>query len=50
MTQKQLAWMAGVTQPHITHIESGARGASLDLVGRIRKALRCSWADLMRGE
>ena len=38
-TQKDLAKRAGVTQAQISHLESGERGASLDVLKHLMKAL-----------
>ena len=39
LTQEQLAEMVEVENVHISHIETGARGSSLDLVFAIADAL-----------
>ncbi len=47
LTQVALAKAAGTTQPHIADLESGKHGGSLEIMGRIAKALRIKVDDLI---
>ena len=47
LTQAALAKAAGTTQPHVADLESGKHGGSLEIMGRIAKALRIKVDDLV---
>ena len=50
LTQAELAEAADVTTDHISHIESGSRGISLELLLKICLALRTTPNDILAGE
>lgn len=41
LTQRQLAEMCGVTQPHISEIENGTRNATPAMLNKLAAALNC---------
>ena len=47
LTQAALAKAAETTQPHIADLESGKHGGSLEIMGRIAKALRIKVDDFV---
>ncbi|MFJ9895279.1 helix-turn-helix domain-containing protein [Streptomyces sp. NPDC091280] len=47
LSQVSLARRVGVTKGHLSLVESGGRGASPELLGRLANALSCEIADLM---
>lgn len=49
MTQEELIGFAGVSRGYFQRVESGKRNMTMDYLDRIRKALKCRWADLFRG-
>lgn len=50
LTQVQLGFMVGVTNKHISAIEHGKTGISIDLQILLRNALHCSMDYLLLGE
>lgn len=46
MSQTELAYKAGVSQRHIAFIEQGVRNPSIDVAGRIARALGVSMDDI----
>jgi transcriptional regulator with XRE-family HTH domain len=49
MTQLQLAVEADISRYHLQRLESGQSQPTLPVVLRLKKALRCSWDELMEG-
>ena len=49
LTQEQLSEKLGVSQKHLSIIETGAQFASASLIGRISEVLKVSPADLFGG-
>ena len=49
MTQEDLAGFAEIDRRHVQRIESGVANPGIDVMQRIRKALRCSWLELFHG-
>ena len=47
LSQEAVAGQAGITQEHLSNIERGERGASLDLTRRLAVALGVRWGDLI---
>lgn len=50
LTQNALAKLSGVSQSHISEMESGVKRVSLSITQRLADALNCSIEDLIRGE
>ncbi len=50
MTERGLARMIGISQPHMHHILKGARGLSVETADRILRRLNLSVVDLIDGE
>ena len=49
ITQEKLCELADVTRGYFQIIESGKGNMTLDYLDRVRKALKCRWADLFQG-
>ena len=49
ITQEKLCELADVDRAYYQRVESGKRNMSLDYLERVRKALKCRWADLLAG-
>jgi len=49
ITQEKLCELADVSRGYFQKIESGKGNMSLDYLDRVRKALKCRWADLLQG-
>jgi transcriptional regulator with XRE-family HTH domain len=47
MTQDQLCEKADVSRTYIQSIEAGKGNPSIQTADRIKKALKCSWDDLL---
>ena len=47
MTQEKLAERAGVSWRYLQEIESGSANASLAVLTQVRRALNCSWDELL---
>jgi transcriptional regulator with XRE-family HTH domain len=47
MTQDELCERADVSRTYVQYIEAGKANPSIQTVERIRKALKCSWEDLL---
>lgn len=50
LTERGLARMIGISQPHMHHILKGARGLSVDTADRILRGLNLSVLDLLNAE
>lgn len=48
-TQEKICELAEVDRGYFQQIEAGRKNATLDYLDRLRKALKCEWADLFRG-
>ena len=49
ITQEKLCELAAVSRGYFQRIESGKGNMTIDYLDRVRKALKCRWADLFRG-
>ena len=49
ITQEKLCELADVSRGYFQRVESGKGNMTIDYLDRMRKALKCQWADLMRG-
>ena len=49
ITQEKLCELAAVSRGYFQRIESGNGNMTIDYLDRVRKALKCRWADLFRG-
>ncbi len=49
ISQEKLCELADVSRGYFQRVESGKRNMTIDYLDRLRKALKCQWADLMRG-
>ena len=49
ITQEKLCEFADVDRGHYQRVEAGKMNMTLDYLDRVRKALKCHWADLFRG-
>jgi transcriptional regulator with XRE-family HTH domain len=49
MTREQVAEAAGISVRFLAFIEDGRFGCSLEVLLRIRRALGCSWEELLIG-
>ena len=50
LTERGLARMIGISQPHMHHILKGARGLSVETADRILAKLKISVLDLLEGD
>ncbi|MEI8310931.1 MAG: helix-turn-helix transcriptional regulator [Verrucomicrobiota bacterium] len=48
-TQEQLAEKADINRRFAQRIEAGEANPGVEVISRIRVALKCKWDDLMRG-
>ena len=49
LTQEQLCEAADIDRSYLQRIEKGTSSPSLDVIVKLRHALRCSWAELTKG-
>lgn len=49
LTQDQLAEKADIDRSFVQKIEAGLSSPTVDVVLRLRRALRCKWSDLFDG-
>ena len=49
ITQEQLAEKADISRGFLQEIEKGAKNPTINVVARLKQALRCSWDELFRG-
>ncbi len=49
MTQEKLCELADVSRGYFQKVECGKGNMTIDYLDRVRKALKCQWADLFRG-
>ena len=49
MTQEKVCELADVDRGYYQRVESGKQNMTIDYLDRMRKALKCRWADLLRG-
>ena len=50
LTQAELAEAVGVTTDHISHVENGTNGISLELILKICRTLKITPNDILSGE
>ena len=49
LTQEKLAELAEIDRRYIQRIEAGTANPSIDVVVRLRRSLKCTWKELLRG-
>jgi transcriptional regulator with XRE-family HTH domain len=49
LTQEQLCELAEIDRSYLQRVEAGNSQPTVAVAARLRKALRCSWDELMRG-
>ena len=49
MTQEKLCELADVSRGYFQKVECGKGNMTIEYLDRVRKALKCRWADLFRG-
>ena len=49
ITQEKLCELADVSRGYFQRVESGKGNMTIDYLARMRKALKCQWADLFQG-
>ena len=49
MTQEKLCELADVSRGYFQRVECGKGNMTIDYLDRVRKALKCRWADLFQG-
>lgn len=47
ITQERLAEKADISRRYLQTIEAGTMNPTIKVVAKLRKALRCSWAELL---
>lgn len=47
LTQEQLAEKADISRRYLQEIEAGEMNPTVNILSRLRKALKCSWDDLL---
>lgn len=49
VTQEKLAEGADISHRYLQSLEAGQKQPSINVVARLRLALKCSWDELLRG-
>jgi transcriptional regulator with XRE-family HTH domain len=49
MTQEQLAERADIDRSFVQKIEAGSSTPTVEVLVRLRRALKCQWGDLLHG-
>ena len=49
MTQDDLAGLAEIDRRYVQRIEAGTANPGIDVICRVREALRASWDEMLRG-
>ncbi len=49
LTQEHLAERADISHRYLQSVEAGKKQPSINVVARLRSALRCKWDELLRG-
>ena len=49
LTQEQLAEKADIDRSQVQRIENGTSSPTLETVTRLKRSLRCSWDELLKG-
>ena len=49
LTQEALAEKADLSRRYLQEIESGAKSPTVPMLAKLRRALNCSWDDLLKG-
>lgn len=49
ITQEKICELADVDRAYYQRVESGKQNMTVEYLDRMRKALKCQWADLFRG-
>ena len=49
LTQEQLAERAEIDRSYVQRVERGTSSPTVDAALRIKRSLRCSWEDLLKG-
>ena len=49
ITQDKICELADVYRGYYQRVESGKQNMTIDYLDRMRKALKCQWADLFQG-
>ena len=49
ITQEKICELADVDRGYYQRVESGKQNMTIDYLDRMRKALKCRWADLFQG-
>ena len=49
ITQEKICELADVDRGYYQRVESGKQNMTIDYLDRMRKALKCQWADLFQG-
>lgn len=49
LTQELLAEKADLSRRYLQEIESGAKSPTVPILAKLRRALDCTWEDLLKG-
>jgi transcriptional regulator with XRE-family HTH domain len=49
LTQEQLSEFADIDRSFVQKIEAGTSAPTVEVLVRIRRALKCAWSDLLQG-
>jgi len=49
LTQEQLAEKAEISRGFLQEIEKGAKNPTINVITRLKRALRCTWIELLQG-
>ena len=49
LTQEKLIEKADISRTFLQNIEAGKKNPTINVITRLKKALKCSWADLLKG-
>lgn len=49
LTQEKLIEKADISRTFLQNIEAGKKNPTINVVTRLKKALKCSWSDILKG-
>ena len=49
LTQEQFAEKAEISRGFLQEIEKGAKNPTINVITRLKRALRCTWTELLQG-
>lgn len=49
LTQEKLIEKADISRTFLQNIEAGKKNPTINVITRIKKALKCSWSEILKG-